>query len=207
MTTLYNEINNNNKIMVDTELNTNAIVRVWDAKNICYILHISKYVAAVYNSLLKKLQANNWKEISVTMKKTGNVLTIIPVGQNTVTSLNTAEYFLVENNGVTEESSESLTEIASFIANYDNVLEYKKQLKEDLETFRKEHFHGHSESEYEEGYKALIERKNAKKGMNLPNKTIKETETAIQFYTNVEYYADTYKELYGHKPKFAEIFK
>lgn len=52
MTTLYNEINNNNKIMVDTELNTNAIVRVWDAKNVCYILHISKYIAAVYNSLV-----------------------------------------------------------------------------------------------------------------------------------------------------------
>lgn len=207
MTTIYNEINNNNKIIVDTELTTNAIVRIWDAKNICYILHISNYVAAVYNSLLKKLQANNWKEISITMKKTGNVLTIIPVGQNTVTSLNTAEYFLVENNGATEESSESLVEIASFIANYDNVLEHKKQLKENLETFRKEHFHGHSESEYEEGYKALIERKNAKKGMGLTNKETKDTETAIQFYINVEYYADTYKELYGHKPPFDEIFK
>lgn len=220
--TLYNEVNNNNKIVIDNTLKTNAIVRVWDAKNVCYILHISNYVAAVYNSLLQKLQANNWKEISITMKKTGNILTIIPVGQNTVTSLNNAEYFLVENNGVTEESSESLTEIASFIANYDNILEYNNQLKKDLETFRQEHFHGHSASEYEDGFKTLTDLEETKKSMGLKgynkdavittyarktNKSKEEIETAIQFYTNVERYADSYKELYGHKPKFAEIFK
>lgn len=80
---------------------------------------LEKTVAA----LIAKFEAANWDEITITLKNSGHVLTIIPSAmQIEITELSDVEWFLVYGSPLTDLGGSSLERLAQDLIDYDQKL-------------------------------------------------------------------------------------
>lgn len=100
---------------------------------------MTNYETKIYNELERRLQENNYKEISITMKCNGDTVTITPCARmGDVTSLSDAEYFLVISPSIPWLGGDTLEDVAKQIANYENTIADNNDEKEKCRKFFKE---------------------------------------------------------------------
>ena len=79
----------------------------------------------IKNELTNRLEKANFKEISITMKKSGDKIFITPCTQMlTIESMDDIEYFLLQSTGINLLGCDTIDELATTIQNYETQREH-----------------------------------------------------------------------------------
>lgn len=212
MTNTYMEPNTRNTIIIDTEAKQN-ITKEYHPEKQAYTITISRLTASIFNKLLSKFIETDWEKIALTMKN-GDVIEIDCFSQiyENIQKLDHCEFFNINGGPNPYMCSESLTEIAGMIADYDKLVKQNANNETFLRTYYRNNIQGHTYEELRLGNDTVLKLYEADMtdadidedwmAANGINVSREELMTALQLSHSWEYYNDLYKSTYGHRPEF-----
>lgn len=171
----------------------------------------------IKNELTNRLEKANFKEISITMKKSGDKISITPCAQMpTIESMNDIEYFLLNSTGINLLGCDTIDELATTIQNYEAQREHDLNERDRLKEYYEANIKGHDETELTDGNRysiKLYEAWREQPEMSYedfetqydiasldPQKTTDEIKSNLSLAHSWSFYSDWYKDLYGVRP-------
>lgn len=171
----------------------------------------------IKNELTSRIEKANFKEISITMKKSGDEIKITPCAQMlTIKSMDDIEYFLLQSTGINLLGCDTADELATTIQNYEAKREHDLNERNELKKYYETKIKGHNEIELADGNKYSIKlyedwRKQPEMSYDDfvaqydiasldPQKTTDEIQNNLALANAWNFYSDWHKDLYGVRP-------
>lgn len=173
----------------------------------------------IKNELTNRLEKANFKEISITMKKSGDKIFITPCTQMlTIESMDDIEYFLLQSTGINLLGCDTIDELATTIQNYETQREHDLGERDRLKEYYETNIKGHNKIELADGNKYSIKlHEDWLKQPEMsyedfeaqydiasldPQKTIDEIKSNLSLSHAWSFYSDWHKDLYGVRPHY-----
>lgn len=177
----------------------------------------------IETELVKRLEDNNWKKITIHMKKSNDTLTIEPFTQgNSINSLNDIDFFMVtSSSNIPDLGGCTITRIAEQIAEYDSLVKNTADERECCREFYNKKLKGHTTQELSDGlhyrheiFKEFVCNKTKNDACNLIDfvdeydlsKLVDDThdetyiKNALTLAADFSEYSEWYRDLYGSRP-------
>ena len=163
--------------------------------------------------LEKRFTNAGFKPITITMKKSGDILKLSPYSESgKVKQLSDIDFILIEGAPASVTGCDTIAEMAEKIYNYDTLLDMHEQNIRALRDYYLQKIKYHKTSELIDGnaYNILLHDKeqkliDKKTAINIiaekHNVSVQYVEDAIKLSDACSAYSDWYKYVYGHRPR------
>lgn len=177
-------------------------------------------IERIIDELKTRFEQNSWDEITLTMKPSGDKITIHPCFYDSTKNEATVEFFLVNSPSMNIAGCDSIRELAHLLKDYEADRKADIINKADCKKFYDTHIAKYSSDEIKKacdyGYKLMTEWSKNHSDQSLDDFTGNYDYTALDdsgkdnaerikelccLSHHLEFYSDWYKDLYGRRPK------